>query len=610
MTAPVSEGLPDRSQRDLRSSDFASLTARCLRLLGAVSALTVEAVAIAAVIGAIAIAVGFSGTFELGPWHVSAMSPRNPMTIAVVALLIRSIAPGVPFLRVIPVARVPARALAGWRRVHDAIAGLTVSHTLVIVGAVTASSLALKLALAYRHPGFWTGDDVEIHEMTFARLFRTQLRPWELRSPFYPMGVIYPIQFLLVQAGQTDPAALVFAGRAVVACFTVVTLWLTFHVARRLFDSPPIAVLSVLILATNKLHVMTGTTELPRPVASACVLAAFWLLSVPRTSIHICAAGALIACASAMRFSEEIFLLPAVLQLLVQRRKHDVIVLAVGFIVTVIVALGAVDALYWGEPFFSARNVIEFTLRQGRSTRGFQPWYEYIRSIPDWANVGTAALALSGTVLTVRANLSASNARMTGERRRALCALAAWAWLPVISLSVLPHKEPRYLVPILPFVAMLGAAAGWQAIVWLAQVNTTVDERRRERVALTLTTTVLAMAVTEPMDYVLPRTDDGVAVARYIAAVGPTEGVAAEQVWNVGGRVYLPLSNPLIDIDPAQMTDSRLDVITRMPSIVWLALQDRDVKRLGCEKLVLAAGFHEVAVPGQRDSAYRLYYRR
>jgi hypothetical protein len=118
------------------------------------------------------------------------------------------------------------------------------------------------------------------------------------------------------------------------------------------------------------------------------------------------------------------------------------------------------------------------------------------------------------------------------------------------------------------------------------------------------------MALTEPVDYVLPRSDDGVEVARYIADVGPT-GVAAEQTWNVGRRVYLPTSNPLIDIEPAQMTDlSRLDVITRMPNIVWLVLQDRDVRRLDCDKLLNAAGFDEVTVPGQRDSAYRLYRRR
>jgi hypothetical protein len=185
-----------------------------MRLVRTFGSVGLDGVAIAAIAAAAAIAAGFSGTFRAGPWLVSATSTSNPITIAAVALAIRSSSPAVPFLGLIPVARVPARALAAWHRFHDAIVKLTISHALVMVGCITAASLALKLALAYRHPGFWTGDDVEIHEMTFARLFRTQFRPWELRSPFYPMGVIYPIQFLLVQAGQTDPATLVFAGGA------------------------------------------------------------------------------------------------------------------------------------------------------------------------------------------------------------------------------------------------------------------------------------------------------------------------------------------------------------------------------------------------------------
>jgi hypothetical protein len=610
MTAPVSEGPLEPSRRAKTWPYLTRQATNCIRLVRTLGFVVLDGIAIAAVVSAAAIAAGFSGTFRVGPWLVSATSTSNPITIAAVALVIRSISPAVPFLGLIPVARFPARALAAWHRVHDAIAKLTVSHALLIVGCVMAASLALKLALAYRHPGFWTGDDVEIHEMTFARLFRIPVRPWELRSPFYPMGVIYPIQFLLAQTGQTDPAILVFAGRAIVACCTIVTLWLTFQIARRLFDSVPIAVLSVLVLATNKLHVMTGTTELPRPVASAFVLAAFWVLSVPRASIQTCGAGALIACASAMRFSEEVFLVPAALQLLVERRGRDVLLLVSGFMMTAVVTFGLVDALYWGEPFFSVRHIIEFTLVQGQSTRGFQPWYEYIRSIPAWANVGTTALALSGTVSAQWATLSASNASLSGERR-ASRVLTAWAWLPAIALSLLPHKETRYLVPILPFFAMLAAAALWQAIGWLRQADPTVHERGRERLAWILAIALLAIALTEPVDYVLPRTDDGVAVAQYIAEAGPTEGVAAEQVWNIGGRIYLPASNPLIDIDPAQMTDlSRLDAITQMPNIVWLVLQDRDVKRLRCEKLVNAAGFDEVAVPGQRNTSYRLYQRR
>ena len=71
----------------------------------------------------------------------------------------------------------------------------------------------VKLANAALYPGFFSGDDVEIHEMTFARLFGWNWTAWDLRNAFYPMVFIYPIQALLAGMGIDDTATLVFAGR-------------------------------------------------------------------------------------------------------------------------------------------------------------------------------------------------------------------------------------------------------------------------------------------------------------------------------------------------------------------------------------------------------------
>jgi hypothetical protein len=552
-----------------------------------------DVIATVSLTAALAIGAGFAGTFYLGPWLVSATSVRHPLTIAAVAMVLRSAYTGTPFLGFVPVATLPRRALAIWRRLDDMLASLALQRAQQALVVVMAASLAVKLMLAYRHPGFWTGDDVEIHEMTFARLFARDWPLSHLRSPVYPLGIIYPVQALVVKAGQRDPAWLVFAGRAVVAAFSIATLWLAFRVTRRLYGSIPVALLCALILATNKLQTMTGTTELPRPVSSFFVLAAFWLLSVFPRDVLACVAGGLVGLAASMRFSEEIFVLPALAQLIAGRRWRGVLMFGLGFAAVAAVAVGVIDARYWGEPFFSLRQIVDFTLTRRLSTRGFQPWYEYLRAIPSWTNIGIAALAIYATV------------------RLRLWIPAAWTWLPLVALSVLPHKEPRYLVPILPYFSMLAAAGLWQAIVWLRQTVTCSRDEGRERAALVLTASVVAMLVTEPAAYVLPRTDDGVRIARYIAAHTPTGGVLSAPAWNIGGRLYLQHAHPFLDIDPARMNDRALiEAAIRTPGVVWLVMQERDIRTLGHEPLIHAAGFEQIAVPGLSGSSYRLYRRR
>jgi hypothetical protein len=188
--------------------------------------------------------------------------------------------------------------------------------------------------------------------------------------------------------------------------------------------------------------------------------------------------------------------------------------------------------------------------------------------------------------------------------------LAIWAWIPMVALSLLPHKEPSYLVPILPFFAMLAAVTLWQAIVWLQRSTPPEHDKRRERVAIQLMAIVIAVLMTEPAAYVLARSDDGITIARYIATTRPTDGVVAEPAWNIGGRIYLPLANPLIDVDPSQMQDgSYVDGVIRSPGVGWLVLQDRDVTRFRYEPLIAAAGFDEVVVPAV-VRFYRVYRRR
>ena len=90
----------------------------------------------------------------------------------------------------------------GWpvRRAWAGVAGLIVL------------SLVIRITNA-RHPGFITGDDVEIHELTLSMLFGYQWDIWSLRNAFFPLTFVFPAQAVLSGLGVSAAQTLVFAGR-------------------------------------------------------------------------------------------------------------------------------------------------------------------------------------------------------------------------------------------------------------------------------------------------------------------------------------------------------------------------------------------------------------
>lgn len=543
-------------------------------------------IAVLAAAGAfVACLLGRGGRMTAGPLTVSITSTSHALMVFVWVCVARSALPEVPFVGTFRLDALPARARDGWQRL-SLLAAMAPHRAAVWMAVVLLISGAVKLAIAASQPGFWTGDDVEIHEMTFAQLFDWPWRAWELRSPFYPMGVIFPVQYLVKELGVTDPAALVFVGRAAVAAISLAVLWLTFRISGRLTGNTAIAVLSVLILATNKLHTIGGSTELPRTVSSAFVLAAFALLAGRPSVRQAAAAGALVAVASAMRFSEEVYLAPAILQMTIQRNAGALAVFLIMFVVIAAAILGITDYLYWNEPYFSLKHIIDFTITKRLSTRGYEPFYQYVVSLPAWSNIVVLCLAL-------------------GASRR-LPMLALWTWLPPVLLSFLPHKEPRYLIPFLPFYSMLAAAGLWRFAQWISR-HDAERSALRGRLALVVLVACCAALTSEVAGFIVPRSNGGIAAVRHIAASTASNGpVAVVQSWRIGGRLYLQPSAEILNFSPDELDDPAVVAMKiRQRQAKWLILTQRELDRLGVAFAPHLGAFVEVPLAGADD--YRLF---
>jgi hypothetical protein len=472
------------------------------------------------------------------------------------------------------------RVLRVFNRLVEWTAALDGRRAGVIVGIAIACLIVVKAVLAWTGIGFFSGDDVEVQEMSLRALWHSSWPIWDLRSPLFPLGVTYPAHRLATMAGWQSPGALVWAGRMPVVLLSSVSVWLVWRVLRRKYPlEPGWGAIGALAYGTSHLHVAFGSSELPRPVATVLVLGAFVLLSKPSLRPS-CAAAALVGLAASLRFSEALFVVPAVVQLMIGRRWfHAGVFVAVAF-ATGVAAIAIADVYYWGAPFHSVSASIDYTLVKGLSSRGYQSIVWYFAHIPQWVTPSVFVLAVVGTVRT-----------WSDE--------ALWAWLPVLMLSALPHKEARYLIPAVPFVYLL-AIQGLRGILVAG-----ADPRgwKYESLPFALAAAIVLGMVYDVGHWKLPRTNGDVELARRIARdLEPGGGLVAEQAWRLGGHVYFG-SRPLTDLPPELLSTSVLaGQLTEDP---WVVL---DSRRSGYPQLrALLEARRYIEYPHSSDSTYRVW---
>lgn len=385
--------------------------------------------------------------------------------------------------------------------------------------AVAFLTLAVKVANIFSHDGFFSGDDVEVHEMTLSRIVRADWPIWNLRSSFFPFVVLYPFQWIAAASGMSSVVLLVAVGRLVIAVTSTLFLlsmprFLRGHDTWVVFWAP-------LFLGTSAMFVVFGGMELPRILGGALVFIAFLLLQGDVKSPVL--SGLLIAVAACLRFSEAVVILPAVGQMAVERRKSELLTLLAAFGFTATAIQVASDYLFWGAPLASLRSALQFTLIDRLSSRGYQPFWFYLTSVPDWADWLVVSAAGVGIATSWR--------------------LGLWIGLPFAVLSALPHKEPRYLLPLLPLVCLAAAAGSHRAVVILASKPRAL--RRWCETALVLS--IVFRGVGEAAKWHIHRTDREVQLARTLSARYAIRSVAIEEPWRFGGHLYWPADANVID---------------------------------------------------------------
>jgi len=456
-----------------------------------------------------------------------------------------------------------------------------------IAAAVILASSIAKALNAHYYYGFCCGDDVEIQEMSLGYLFGEHWPIWDIRSAVYPVGFIYPAQAAAYGMGFVEPRQLVFAGRLVVVGFSAACLYLSYRLAVRCAGVHAAGLCAVAILAVSKVFSTFGSSELPGAVA-ATFLVGSCLLLLKATPGRVVIAAACLGLAASLRFSEVFFVAAAVLALGASRRWLSAVALGILSTACFLAILGTADYLYRGEPFTALVRIVDFTLVKQLSSRGFQPFHYYLSSAWSWAD----------WVLLVFVAFGVTRAPLT---------IAIWFIVPVVCLSALPHKEARYLVPVMPFVSVLGGLGAWS--VFSQDAAARRPGRSVSRRLAVAAAFVLALLL-EVDGFRFRRSEAAVDAVRLVADRGAAKVVALERSWMAGGHLYLRGARSLLEIEESHLVNaSALQRFLTTSGADYVGLQRDTLAARGYDALLLRLGFTELD-PLSPPRAYRVFARR
>ncbi len=220
----------------------------------------------------------------------------------------------------------------------------------------------------------------------------------------------------------------------------VATAFATYRLARAQNATPFASAVGAATFALMGLAVYVAPRAMGESLSALPITFAFAALCQPSTRGRLVWAGMLLSLAVGLRLQNGLFCLGALAMLLADRRKADAFVL-LGVLLFGAVAYGAIDHLTWGSPFHSARQYLRFNLLEGRASAfGTAPFFHYLG----------AFVTAEGLTLVPLIGLTAFGART----RRAI-ALIAFSFFLVH--SVIPHKELRFLFPIIPLLCAQAA---------------------------------------------------------------------------------------------------------------------------------------------------------
>ena len=321
--------------------------------------------------------------------------------------------------------------------------------------AALAAGAALRGWLALTDAGIAWPDEIyqslePAHRLVWGRgwvalEFREGLRTWVL--PGLVAGVLEVARVL----GLSRPALYVPAAKLVFAAVGVATAWATARLARRMGAGPLESAAAGALWALAAPAIYFAPRGLSEPLSAFPVtLGLAWALPAEASRRERVLGASLLGFAVLLRLHNSLICVALAGAWLARRRWREGAEV-VGVLLGWAFLLGLLDRLTWGGWFHSAVAYWCYNWVEGRGALfGASPPGYYLRTL--WTSMPTVAAVMIPSVLL-------------GIRRAP--ALAATVALFVAVHSAIPHKEFRFILPVLPAAMALAGVGLAVAAAWV-----------------------------------------------------------------------------------------------------------------------------------------------
>jgi len=235
--------------------------------------------------------------------------------------------------------------------------------------------------------------------------------------------------------------------RLVHAAFSLITVALGYRITARLYDAKS-ARLAGLLLAAYWFMPWLSVRNLVEVVCIPFLLMATWLTLTAGERKHpygvYLLAGLLFGLAFSIRFQTIFFALGTGLALFIFKKWREGLLIGAGTLAGIILTQGGIDFFIWGRPFAEMTEYIRYNIHSARDYI-VGPWYNYLLDILGLLLPPVSFFLFFGFFRKIKKHL--------------LLFLPAFLFL--LFHSVFPNKQERFILPMIPYVIILGTV-GWR----------------------------------------------------------------------------------------------------------------------------------------------------